>query len=1105
LESDTSLVKNVTALEAKIPKKIDFQDINIKIGCTWIPLDTYNEYLWDKLNMNYSGDREKIYVLHDQQSNTWTLKATGVAKGAKPHLQNSLLGTNDASFLKLFELALEQRKPSVYIDSGDGKGQRVLDQERTSMAKYKQREIETDFLEFLSSDPERRNLIETIYNETYNCWVEPVFSGNNFTYPNITKTYKGKDFKFLDHQPPAIERTLLSEHGTLLAHEAGAGKTIAMGGISIKGNELGIFNCPMLVTPNHMLVQFSGDVLELFPAKKILVITKDDIQPVNRQHFLAKIIMNKWDAVVCTHSVFQRIGMSPSVTQRYLEDEIQQYQDVLIEPNIDRLAKKEIERQIKNIQAKVTQAIVNVTKDQEDNIYFDQLPVDAVLYDEAQYLKNFAFPTKVTNISGVPKQTSGRALDAMMKFDYIREKRGDEKGVVLASGTPISNSVAELYVMLRLSAPKLLRDANLSHFDNFVATFCESVSALEIKPDGSGYRINERLMFHNVPELLKLFRIVTDVKMGKDLNIPRPELNKIYAPAPTNDDMQSMMNWLAARTSNCQQRLYPMDIDNRLLLQNTGLMGSIDLRLIDPTLPDYPDSKVNLCVNTVFDIWEDTKEDRKTQLIFLDKGVPGGASFNLYQDMKDKWIAKGIPADEIAFIHDAKSDDDKEALFEALRQGDKRICIASTQKMGVGTNVQRLLTDVHLLDIPWRAIDIEQRIKRGHRNGNLNDSVNARYYTSQESFDLYSLNVVEIKEKSLTQAFSDPNCAARSLDENFDPTYAELMGITTNSEEIKRKVSVDSRIEELSIEKNAFTKSQFDAKYGVERNELFIKNRFEILAEIAQVEDDIKNFERDKFIITIDDLPIDDKKEMIFGIKRKLDKLTPYRPQVTIGSYLGYDLEAKGNLMGNTIVELKAPFKLSFQLTKNIAYDLNKLQQKFSNFLDCKFAVNDEIVRLQEEIKSIQSKPLVFPHNAELSALIEEQTVLEIEINKLLAEQSLSGTNYLFTHPFAEKIGYAEKMIEKLTNRDLKVEMKKAKLVNKNIKFSEEDIESLRKGIHQSWTLQIGMFVDKELDMQANDQSNVIDLNNIEMDTTEIKDLFESDATDRKNAPSHTR
>jgi N12 class adenine-specific DNA methylase len=1038
-EFDTRFERNIDAINKAMPSEIAISEIRIKIGATWLPTSLYTDYVREKLSVD-KYEHSKCFVTHISETNAWKIRATEKVKSDANSAQHIEWGTHAVPFTKIFQTCLEQNRPKVTRKEDD---RTVVDHEQTALARSKQKMVETDFHSWIVKDPIRSKTAVDGYNKLFNRWVEPTFDGTLLSYPNIASTLKGRPFAFRKHQPPAIERALLSEYGTLLAHEAGAGKTMEMVSIAIKGKQMGVCACPLTAVPNHMLVQFTNETLELYPSSRVLAITKDDMKPGNRQAFASKMITNDWDSVICTHSTYKQLAMSADFVEQYMGIELDNYRAALVHAKTDgdSISEKELQRQVNNYEAKIKSQVSALRKKQDTGaISFDDLPIDWIQYDEAHFLKNYAFPTKLSSLAGVNSATSARALDSMMKFDYIRDKRGDNKGVVLATGTPIANSVGELYVMVRYLAPALLKKANIENFDSFIAAFGEVRSSLEMKPDGNGYQMKERLSkFHNVPELLRLFRLVADVKTGDDLDVTRPDAAAVFTTAEQSEDMKSFMSWLAARTAICASGQQKPEIDNRLLIANHGRLASIDLRLISPTLPDAPDSKVNLCVNTVFSKWEEHKEDKRTQLVFLDKGVPGGTSFNLYDDMKQKWIDKGIPEDEIAFIHDAKTDDEKEVLFDRMRSGSIRVMIASTDKMGVGTNVQDLASDLHNLDIPWRSIDLEQRNKRFHRQGCLFNEINLHYYTTKDSFDLFMLNTVDRKHKMFIQAMGDPNKAARQIEEDCDPTYADLQGITTGSEDIKRKVEVDALVEELTMELNAHKYYQGSVAGRIKELGWILdaKHNESKLAQLSV--DKASHNPNDPFSITIDGQLFTKHGKAGTALIIAASKMSAYQPTCVIGEYLGFPLGVKRdglNIKDGYTLFVDAPWQIEQRLTENQANNISQLERKMKAIFTTNDLVGTEISSISEEIKDFKEKMNgAFPGQGELDAALEKQVELNILVQSEL-DKIEGNPSDLTEHPFAIKINYAETLSDR-------VEKKMFKLMKPTEILTKEAIDSI--------------------------------------------------------------
>lgn len=1042
--SDNSYQRNVKALKDALPTPIDLSDIHIRIGATWIDDSVYTDFLRDKYGATSYSQKPKCYAKYIPETGRWKVHITPQIKNSSSKLEQVDLGTEELPFSAIFLLSLEGKKPRITIKNNDGTT--VVNPVSTAEAKRKQKEIETEFYSWIVSDPERAKVVVDSYNKHFNRWVEPQFPGNLLNFEGMSKSLKGKPFVFHKHQPPVIERALLSDTGTLFAHEAGAGKTIELCCTAVKGKEMGVWNKPITAVPNHMLVQFTNDTLDLYPNARVLSISKDDTRPENRALFANKVLLNDWDSIICTHDTFKKLSMSAEYTEQYLNIELDIYRDALDEAkaNGDRLSEKEMMRAIKNLESKI-ESQLHKLQSKQDNINFDDLGIDGVLYDEAHYLKNYSFPSRQSGLAGVNAVTSARALDAMMKFDYIRETRTDQKGVVLATGTPIANSVGELYVMVRYLAPEILEKAKLQHFDAFLAAFGEVRTALEMKPDGNGYQMKERLSkFHNVPELIRLFRLVADIKTGSDLDIPKPNTEKIYHTADQSDDLREFMDWLAVRSQICASGGNDPTIDNKLVISNHGRLASIDLRLLDPTLPDFKNSKVNLAVENVHSLWEEHKSERRTQLVFLDQGVPSGKQFDLYEDMKNKWIERGVPSSEIAFIHDAKNDDEKEELFSKVRSGEIRILIASTLKAGVGTNVQTLASDLHHIDIPWRAIDLEQRNKRFDRQGCLFENVNLHYYTTKDSFDLFSLNTVERKEKMTSQAMSSPEKAARTLDEEIELTYSELIGITTGNKIIAEKVEVDTKVQELELAKSAFLQQRGRAAHRASEQSVLVERK---TIEMQDAEATRKTFTpTDHFSMTVDGQGYNKHKAAGIALSRAANRMSAFNNEMTVGTFCGFLIKIIRDSAGAYFVHLDSPSEISQEMNTNLAGFVSQLERKLKATVQNVELIETEIVGIQaelDELKVLASSE--FDRESELQELCQQQTAIDVEVQSLTSNKDKDADYGLFDHPFAQRIDYQQSVERRHAEKNEKMERSTRVLVtqNKDRVLSNEELDKL--------------------------------------------------------------
>lgn len=771
--SDSYFNTHIEALERVVPLDLAPTEISANLGAAWIPDSVVLEFARHLIGT------ENLSLKHVVASASWRVSFTTKAS----HLeQNSVLntatwGTSRVNGLELLNDALNQATTTVY-DSLEDKSTRVNEKE-TMLAREKLSEIKSKFREWVWSDSARSNELCRLYNDEFNSTVLPEYNGSHLTFPGLSDAIKPRQY-----QINAIWRYLCGGN-LLVGFCVGAGKTATAIIANMEAKRLGIFKKPMYVVPNHMLHDFSAEHLRLYPAANLLCASKDDLVGDRRRELLARIATGDWDAIIITHSSFEKLPLGQIHLDGFIDDELSRLDEAISDAWADgeRAIAKRLEGARKSVNAKLAKLTDASLKDQ--NITFDMLGVDSLCVDEAQVYKNLLYVTKMSRVAGLQNSVSRRALDAYSKIMYVQSKHGGDRGVMFTTATPVSNSMAELFTIQRYLSRKLLREHDLDSFDAWAATFGRVVSSMEVSPDGGGFRMNNRFaQFVNLPELMRMFGSIADIKTREEINLPVPRI-KTGKPqvviAKPSEAMREVVKELVARAEKIRSgRVKPYE-DNMLAVTGDGRRAALDLRLHDSNAEDEPGSKVNLAVENVFRIWEQTAASRATQLVFCDLSTPKKDSFSVYNDMQAKWIRMGIPADQIAFIHDYDTDVLKASLFRKVRKGVVRILMGSTSKMGVGTNVQRLLYALHHLDAPWRPDEVEQRDGRGLRPGNLNEEIEIFRYVTESTFDAYMWQTLEAKAKFVAQVMA-PGCAVRSAEDIVVAalTFAEVYHIHLN-------------------------------------------------------------------------------------------------------------------------------------------------------------------------------------------------------------------------------------------------------------------------------------------------------------------------------------
>ena len=825
--------RNAEALKAVQPEDVLPGDIDANLGAPWIPATDIEAFAADLFRV----DRSEVKVGHLKTDAVWCLEAGYSAE--RSVAATSEYGTSRANGTWLLELALNMKTPVIYdtVSSGD-KEERVVNPEDTLAAREKQKRIKERFRGWVFADPDRTERLVRIYNDTYNNLRPRLFDGSHLDFPGMSPP-----FRLRPHQAAAVWRGM-SAGNTLLAHCVGAGKTFTMATTGMKMRQAGLIRKPMFVVPNHMLEQFAREFIQLYPNAKLLVASKDDLGKDRRKFLTAKIASGAWDGIIVTHSSFERIGMSRPYQQEFLREQIAEYDLLLRETAATRGSRgnrnliKTIEKQKARREARLTELLAEDKKD--DGLVFDELGVDHVFIDEAHYFKNLETPTKMDRVAGVQTGGSERAFDLFMKCRYLgRQKPGH--GVTFATGTPISNTMVELYTLQRFLDSDGMTARGIDHFDGWAATFGEVVETMEISPDGASLRPRSRFAkFVNMPELQQMFRAFADVQTAEMLDLPRPELEggkAAVVACPMSAAQRRLQQELVERYDKLRSQKVDPRIDNALAITTDGRKLALDARMLSPDAPDFPDSKVNRLVESVRTLWERSTPSRGTQMIFCDMGVePTAWGYSAYEDVTKKLITRGIPASEIASIGDADTDAKKQALFEKVRSGSVRILLGSTQKMGTGTNVQKRLVALHHLDAPWKPAEVEQREGRILRQGNENERITIHRYVTEGSFDAYMWQALETKAKFIGQVMTGDSAVRKAEDVGSQElSYAEVKAIASGNPAVLTLAEAEAELHRLAILK----KNHADEQYLARRSLKDLPARIERLAShLEQLEAD---------------------------------------------------------------------------------------------------------------------------------------------------------------------------------------------------------------------------------------------------------------------------
>ncbi|MBR0316792.1 MAG: DEAD/DEAH box helicase family protein [Synergistaceae bacterium] len=960
-EDNPEYQENVEALEAAQPERLKATEIDVRLGSTWVP-PQYIEQFTHELLQTPSYARSHISVTYSEQTSAWNISDKKLDSGNI--LANTTYGTKDINAYGIIEETLNLKTVKIFqtIKDSDGKERRVIDSEATTLAQQKQEEIKEKFKSWIFEKPERREHLINIYNERFNSTRAREYDGSHLQFGGINP-----DINLRPHQRDAIARILYGGN-TLLAHEVGAGKTYEMVAAAMESKRIGLSHKSLFVVPNHLTEQMATETLRLYPGANVLVATKRDFETKNRKKFCAKIATGDYDVIIIGHSQFEKIPLSSERQARFIDQQIQEITDGIEELKSEQGARwsvKQMEASKKSLEAKLEKLQASHKKD--DVITFEELGVDRLFVDEAHNYKNLYLYTKMQNVAGISQTEAQKSSDMFMKCRYMDELTGG-KGIIFATGTPVSNSMTELYTMQRYLQLGKLQSMGLQNFDAWASTFGETTTSLELAPEGTGFRAKTRFSrFFNLPELMKVFKDVADIKTADMLNLPRPKANFHVVSVKPTEEQKQLVAGLSERASRVHNRQVEPTEDNMLKITSDGRKIGLDQRLINPLLPDDPGSKVNTCVKNIFQIWSDTRKDKLTQLVFCDFSTPGkDKGFNVYDDVKQKLIADGVPESEIAFIHDADTEKKKDELFAKVRSGEVRVLMGSTQKMGAGTNVQDRLIALHDLDCPWRPADLEQRAGRIIRQGNQNPEVNIYRYVTESTFDAYLYQTVENKQKFISQVMTSrtPLRSCEDVDESV-LSYAEVKALCIGDSRIKEKMELDIDVNKLKV---------LEASFKDQRYALQDKLRKSLPASISATEKKIGLLEQD--VATSERTKGADFQMTVMGHKFGLDgdgkpqkqeageallaaAQTLGRNDGTIGEYRGFKMsfytdQAFGkvylNLQGATTHNVELGTSASGNLTR-IENAINGIPQRLEEVKNQLSNYHNQVQATKEELK----------------------------------------------------------------------------------------------------------------------------------------------------------
>lgn len=872
---------NIEALEQVQPDPLKASQISIRMGATWIPSDIIDEFLYKTFNTSVYN-RKHIYTTYSDITGEWFINhkewdSYSVAA-------RSVYGTKRVNGLQLFEDCLNLRNTIVRDPvEEDDKTKYVVNENETKLAQSKQKQIRKEFEEWIWSEPVRRNRLEQIYNDKFNSWVNRKYDGSHLNFDGMNS-----NVTLRPHQKNAVARILYGNN-TLLDHCVGAGKTFVMVAAAMESKRIGLCHKNLITVPNSIVGQFAAEFMTLYPAANILVATENDFKTMNRKKFCSRIATGDYDAVIMGHSQFEKIPISKKTQIETLNRQLEEVVEGIRESKYNNGTVKSLERTRRSLETRL-EKLNDI--EQDDTITFEELGIDKLFVDEAHNFKNLFLYTKMSNISGINTTESKKATDMYNKVRWLDEQT-QSKGTVFATGTPVSNTMAELYTMQRYLQYDRLKQLGLVHFDAWASSFGETVTELELKPEGTGFRLKERFAkFYNVPELMSLYREIADIQTKDTLNLEVPEVNFENIVCQPSDIQRDMVEQLGERADKVRDGVVDPSADNMLLITSDGRKLALDQRLIDPTLPDFEFSKVNRCVDDVYDVWEKTSEERLTQLIFCDLSTPNGKGFNVYADIKQKLIDKGIPENEIAFAHDAKTNAKKEELFKKVRQGKVRVLLGSTQKCGTGANVQDRLIATYDLDCPWRPADLEQRLGRIERQGNSNKDVYVRRYVTEGTFDAYMYQLVEKKQRFISQV-KQGDTSIRELDDIDESSlnYAKLKALAVGNPLIQEKMELDLQVRDLLQQKQAHNAEIFHLQDQISFE--FPKRISNQKAYIEAIKSDIETIKlySENAPVIIKGVELTEPKDIGMAINSFKDDPNIKEGFITVGTYKGLDIK----------------------------------------------------------------------------------------------------------------------------------------------------------------------------------------------------------------------
>ena len=984
--------KNVAALEAVQPEPLSASEIAVRLGATWVDKAYYKQFYCELVGVRWYQESD-VSLFYNPHDSSWRIDQTPNVRYTTQMNQTEVYGTKRAPAYRLFIDAMNLKATTIYDTiEEDGREKRVLNQAETIAAREKQNKIKEAFAEWIFKDPERREELEATYNRLFNRTRLPSCDGSYLKFPEMNPAIELKP-----HQKNAVHRIITSPSSTLLHHVVGAGKTFTTIASIMKMRQLGLCKKAMVTVPNHLVQQWAGEWRKLYPNANILVATKEDLEKDNRKKFVSKAALGDWDGIIIAQSSFAKIPVSKERQIGKLQEEIASVEETIErqweESGMPRGAVKNLERIKKTKQAQLKKLMDTSSKD--DVLKFEDLGVDYLFVDEAQNFKNLFLFSKMNNVAGISNAASQRASDLKLKCEYLQELHGSDRGVVFATGTPISNSMTEMYTMQTYLQPSVLRDLGITFFDGWAADFGETVTAMELSPSGQGYRARTRFAkFTNLPELLKLYRSFADVQTADMVKLNVPEAERHVINLKPSDTVIELAEEIADRADRIYGGGVDSHIDNMLKVTSDGKKLALDARCFVPTSEDGEGSKLNACAQNIFEIWEETQDIKGTQIVFCDLSTPKmrfedytyGTDFDAYNDLKHKLVQKGIPAQEIAFIHEANTDEQKQALFDKVNAGAVRVLVGSTEKCGAGTNVQKRLVALHHLDTPYRPSDMEQREGRIIRQGNTNEKVQIFTYVMERTFDSYSYQILENKQRFISQ-INRGDLTIREAEDIDETTlsYAEIKAVTAANPKIKRKMEVDAEVARLRVLEGQYRKNLYDLQDKIYKTYPEEIRKQELLIERIGKDLEMLKMRRpadpEAFEISVNGKVYLGRKE---GGKALTDALYASKVGTPVAEYCGFVISM--NPMSFLATEREITLAGEGQYVITIGDSASGNLTRLDNFLNDLPAREERLKNKLEQLKSDLAiakeqagKP--FEQAERLKELLSEQAQLNAELN----------------------------------------------------------------------------------------------------------------------------